>query len=323
MTTPAATQAAQMLANLTAEDFLPQPAAPPPATAPRFRRPVQANRPALPPIGERMRPCGEIYKPRHIGPHEDLALLRAAHRHRQHVLLYGPPGTGKTAMIEAAYASDDGPGLETVIGSADLTEADLVGTFVQDPTTRAFSWAPGPLHRSVLRNVPLLIDEIALIEPRVLAILYPLMDGRGELRITANPQLPPLPVRSGWMVVAACNPDVPGAQLSEALKSRFAHHLLVGTDWQLARELGVPDKAVTVAQNLDGRREREDDTLSWAPQLRELLTFRDLAALYGEAYAVAALAAAAPEHDRAEVVAALRRHFTKASVARVEGRYGV
>lgn len=46
---------------------------------------------------------------------------------------------------------------------------------------------PGPLMRSVLANVPLLVDEIALIDPRVLTVLYPLMGGRGELHVPMNP----------------------------------------------------------------------------------------------------------------------------------------
>ncbi|WP_433259222.1 AAA family ATPase (plasmid) [Streptosporangium sp. CA-135522] len=314
MSTPTATQAAQILADLTSDDdFYSGVPTGMTSAATAVARPV-----ALAPVGERMRPNGQIYKPRQIGPHEDLALMRAAQLRRESVLLYGPPGTGKTAMIEAAY--HDAPGLESVIGSADLTEADLVGTFVQDPVTRAFTWAPGPLHRSVLKDVPLLVDEIALIDPKVLSILYPLMDGRSVLQITMNPQLPPLKLGPRWMVVAACNPDVPGAQLSEALKSRFAHHLLVGTDWQLARELGVPDTVVTIAENLDRRRIKGE--ITWSPQLRELLSFRDLAPAYGPQYAAAALAASAPEHDRDELITALRKFFPNVTAARVEGRYG-
>jgi nitric oxide reductase NorQ protein len=306
-----------MLNQLSDADFLsPSPAA--------GRIQTTTSRPRSPrslaPVGERTRPNAQVYKPRQIGMHEDLALLRSAQQRHEHVLLYGPPGTGKTAMIEAAYASSDGTGLETIIGSADLAETDLVGTFVQDPATRVFTWAPGPLHRSVLRDVPLLVDEIALIDPRVLSILYPLMDGRGELRITINPQLPPLRVGPRWMVVAACNPDAPGAQLSEALKSRFAHHLLVGTDFELAGELGVPAKIVNIAWHLERRRVLGE--ITWSPQLRELLAFRDLELTYGTEYAAAALAAAAPEHDRDEILSALRKHFPKVTAARVEGRYG-
>ncbi|MFC4061486.1 AAA family ATPase [Planomonospora corallina] len=265
--TPAALDAAQMLSALTEADFfattLPDALA---ATASRPASPRPLVRPgALTPVGERARPNGQVYKPRQVGPHEDLALLREAQRRRQHVLLYGPPGTGKTALIEAAFASYDGPGLETVVGSADLTETDLLGTFVQDPATRAYVWAPGPLHRSV-----------------------------------------------------EC--DVPGARLSEALKSRFIHHLLVGTDWALARGLGVDGKVVTVAENLEWRRTKGE--ITWSPQLRELLAFRDLAAVYGEAYAASALAAAAPEHDRDEIVTALRKVFPDTVAARVEGRCG-
>jgi hypothetical protein len=274
----------------------------------------------LAPIGERRRPNGQIYKPRHIGPHEDLALLRAAQQARSPVLLYGPPGTGKTAMVEAAFAASDGPGLETVLGSADTTEMDLLGTFVQDPATRTYLWAPGPLHRSVLRDVPLLVDEIALIDPRVLSVLYALMDGRGVLHIPANPQLAPLPVGKNWSVIGACNPHVPGANLSDALLDRFDHHILVESDWELARELGVPTDIVKIAKNLDLKRRKGE--ITWSPQLRSLLSYRDLAARLGADYAAANLVSKAPEHDRDEIMTALKTRFPKIAALSVGARYG-
>jgi MoxR-like ATPase len=248
-------------------------------------------------------------------------LLRAAAASRAPVLLYGPPGTGKTAMVEAAFASGDGPGLETVICSADTTEADLLGTWILDPATRTYVWAPGPLHRSVLRNVPLFVDEIALADPRQLACLYALVDGRGMLHIPANPTLAPHPVGDRWALVAACNPHVPGANMSDALLDRFDHHILVESDWQLALDLGVPQNIVTIAQNLDKRRRKIDDSLTWSPQLRSLLSFKAVAETLGPDYAAANLVSKAPEHDRDEVLAAVKTAFPKVSALAVGKRY--
>jgi nitric oxide reductase NorQ protein len=292
------------------------PAAPRPARRPRGR----ARPSLLAPAGEQRRPSGALYKPREVGGHEDIALLRSAREHREFVLLSGPPGTGKTALAEAAFAGSDGSGMETISCTADTTEADFLGTFVQEPATGTYPWVPGPLHRSVLAAVPLFVDEIALADPRVLAVLYELMDGRGVLRITANPALDPIPVRPGWFVIAACNPHAPGASMSDALRSRFTHHIQVDSDWDLAAELGVPGELITIARNLDRR--RADDLVTWSPQLRELLDFTALAGRYGDAYAACNLARKAPEADQAEVVSALRTRYPRVTALSLGARYG-
>lgn len=258
---------------------------------------------SLVPLGPQIRPNGATYQPRSVAKvFEDVALLRSARDFQEHVLFYGPPGTGKTALCEAAFAQDAAAGhdgLESIVGTADTTESDFLGTFVEDPDTKSWTWQPGPLHRSVLHDVPLLVDEIALIDPRVLSVLYPLMDGRGVLRIPMNPRLEPITVGKNWFIIAACNPDVPGARLSEALRDRFEHHIEVGTDWKLAADLGVPEDIITVAANLDQKRRAGD--LTWSPQLRSLLSFAKHEQRRGREYALANLLGKVPPDDRDEV----------------------
>jgi nitric oxide reductase NorQ protein len=301
--------------------------APPPAPAagaapspPPPRRPA-ARRIPLKPAGDQVRPNGEVYKPRDLGGYEDISLLRQARARDEFVLLQGPPGTGKTALAEAAFAGRDGSGMETISCTGDTTETDIVGTFLQDPATGLYNWAPGPLHRSVLADVPLFVDEIALPDPSVLSVLYALMDGRRVLRIPMNPALEPVPLGPGWFVMAACNPDAPGANMSEALLSRFTHHIQVETDWDLAAELGVPPGLITIARNLDGK--RRDGLITWSPQFREVLDFTRLEAGYGTGYAAANLAGKAPAGpDRDELTAALRTHYPRVAALRLGGRYG-
>lgn len=275
----------------------------------------------LHPVGEVTLPSGVTYKPRSVAGHEDLAWLRRCRERQEHVLFYGPPGTGKTALSEAAFfpdaelvdPDDEGSGwahhgMETLVCSVDTTEADFLGTFVQDPDTGRFVWSPGPLQRAVEGNRPLYCDEVFLADPRVLSsTLYPLMDGRGVLRIPANPTLPPIPVPEGFFVVGSGNPDVPGAQFSEALRDRFDHHVEINTDWALARELKVPAQVVLVAKKLD--QQRREGTISWSPQLRSLLAFRNAVKAFGQEYAVKGLLGKAPFEDREVIQEALLAKF--------------
>lgn len=295
------------------------------ASTPRAtaRRPVSTV-PSLTALGPQHRLNGTLYQPRTVGGDvEDLALLRDAREHKEHVLFYGPPGTGKTAVVEAAFACDAvagvHAGLENIVGTADTTESDFLGTFVQDSRSGAFAWRPGPLHRSVVHDVPLFVDEIALIDPRVLSVLYPLMDGRAVLRITMNPDIAPLVIGPNWFVLAAYNPDVPGAILSEALRDRFSHHIEVGTDWQLARDLGVHPDVVEVAKNLDQRRIQGD--IRWSPQLRSLLDFQTTATRRGFDYALANLLAKAPADDRDIISDALLKKFGVVTPLRLGRRF--
>lgn len=282
---------------------------------------------ALTPLGATKRPNGETYRPRQIGPHEDLAWLRACRTAKENVLLHGAPGTGKTAMCEAAYAPDAVEGVhvgsETLVCTGDTAEADFVGTWVQHPATGAFTWVPGPLHRAILYDIPLYVDEIFLAPPQVLSVLYSAMDGRGFLRITANPDLEPLVIGSGFFVIASGNPDVPGAVFSDALRSRFDHHVEVTSDWKLARELGAPADIVEAAASLDKDR-IEKGTLGWSPQLRDVLSYTRALASHGQAYAVGNLLSKAPREDRDVIQQALALKFGKkmAVPLTLGGRHG-
>jgi hypothetical protein len=79
------------------------------------------------------------------------------------------------------------------------------------------------------------------------------------------------------------------------------------TDWSLAKKMSVPANMVTAAQNLS--KKQASGEVSWAPQMRELLAFRDLVEVFGTKWAVQNLLAQAPEMDRPVVADVLTRVY--------------
>jgi MoxR-like ATPase len=232
---------------------------------------------------EYIRPNGMKYVPRTksvdgVNVH-DVTLVRKSIEAGLPVLLYGEPGCGKTALVEAAFGED----LYTVQGTVETETADFVGSWVQNPDG-TYGWVDGPLILAMIEGKKLLVDEIALIDSRVMAVVYGVMDGRGELVVTQNPLRGTVHVESGFAVIGACNPNVPGAQMSDALLSRFIVHIEMTTDWSIASKLGVPAKITQVVRNLNQK--FANGEVTQAPQLRELIAFRDVSESFGEAFAL-------------------------------------
>jgi hypothetical protein len=247
------------------------------------------------------RPNGQLYWPRRLAGGTDIEVLRRLRDKQIPVLLYGPPGTGKTAMVEAAF-----PDLLTVAGTGDTTVEDFLGNFIPLPDSGGYEFVYGPLVVAMREGRPLLVDDATLIPPRVLSVLYPAMDGRGAIHIPGY-RNERVEAADGFYVIAGHNPGVHGAVLTEALASRFGVHIEVTTDWDLARRLGVPAAAVAAA--IDLNKELAAGTVTWAPQLRELLGFARVHKALGRNAAVANLAGRAPEHDRDTVIQKLSAHF--------------
>jgi nitric oxide reductase NorQ protein len=290
-------------AGIDAAGTLPPPTGGPRSGSGRSR----AGRPA--PI---IRPSGQEYYPRRLGGGWDIEVLRKLRAQQVPALLYGPPGTGKTAMLEAAF--DD---LLTVAGTGDTIVDDFVGSYAPLPGG-GYDFVYGPLVQAMREGRALLVDDATLIPPRVLAVLYPVMDGRGRITVLTPHGTEIVDAIDGFYVCGGHNPGVHGAILTEALSSRFTVQIEVTTDWDLAKDLKVPKPVIQAAIDLNA--ELAAGRIGWAPQLREALGFVKVKDTLGESAALANLAGIAPDDCRAEVTSALSRHTGKPITALALGK---
>jgi hypothetical protein len=274
--------------------------------APAAHRPSPAKAGPAKTSGPVIRPNGQTYHPRSLAGRRDVDVLADLRHKGVPVLLYGPPGTGKTSLIEAAFGAD----LHTVAGDGDTTVGDIVGDYV--PTDDGgYKFVPGALPTAMETGGVLFIDDATLISPKVLAVVYPAMDGRRQITLKADGGRI-VTAADGFYVVAGHNPGVHGAVLTEALSSRFSAQIEVSTDYDLAIGLGVDTRAVRAARNLSTL--CASGEIGWAPQLRELLAFKKIADALGVEHAVANLAGIAPAEDRDAVLKVLTGMFGLRSV---------
>lgn len=254
------------------------------------------------------RPNGELYYGRLIHGIIDVTFARQMRQDEAFMLLTGDPGTGKTAWMEATFGDE----LHTIEGSADTERADFWGGWVEryDPKTgkRAHNWVDGPGLIAATKGEVLFIDDALVIDPRTLTELYTLMDGRGTIRINDNPDIGEVKAEPGFFVVAAGNPNVAGARLSEALSSRFLVQVEHTTDYVMAeKKLGVDPLFITVCNSLTDK--QKHGRVKWVPQMRECLAFQKLSVKYSPKLALSNVLAVCPERDRKEVMKVIEDIF--------------
>lgn len=276
---------------------------------PTPKRPSHAPQPMRPlPV---MRPNGQAYHPRALANLPDVEALRRLREARVAVLLYGPPGTGKTSLIEAAF-----PDLITVAGDGDTTVGDLIGEYTQDENG-GYAFVYGPMVTAMQEGRALLLDDATLISPKVLAALYPAMDGRRRIQVKAH-KGETITAADGFYVIAGHNPGVHGAVLTEALASRFSVQIQVGSDYDLAAALKINRTAVLIARHLATVQSAGE--IGWAPQLRELIAFQKVSDVLGADAAFANLIGIAPLEDRDTVAEIVQKAIGRPVTALTLGR---
>jgi nitric oxide reductase NorQ protein len=257
------------------------------------------------------RPNGQLYHPRALANLPDVEALRKLREANVPVLLYGPPGTGKTSLIEAAF--DD---LITVAGDGDTTVGDLIGEYTQN-TAGGYEFVYGPLVTAMQEGRALLLDDATLISPKVLAALYPAMDGRRQIQVKAH-KGETITAAEGFYVIAGHNPGVHGAVLTEALASRFSMQIQVSSDYDLATVMQINRTAVRIARNIAVN--QEAGQVGWAPQLRELIAFQKIADVLGTEAAFSNLVGIAPAEDRDTIAEIVTKATGKPVTALTLGR---
>jgi MoxR-like ATPase len=154
-----------------------------------------------------------------VGQKRLVRLLTAALLADGHVLIEGVPGVAKTLSARLLART-----LSVAFGrlqfTPDLMPADVTGTSVFDPQTRAFSFQPGPIFANVV-----LIDEINRAPAKTQAALFEVME---EGQVTADGETHPL--EAPFIVLATQNPlEHEGTyRLPEAQLDRFLFKIDVG-----------------------------------------------------------------------------------------------
>lgn len=183
-----------------------------------------------------------------VGAAEPLRVALAAILAGGHVLFEDVPGLGKT-LAARSLAAALGLEFRRLQCTPDLLPADITGSAVYDPSTRGFTFRPGPVFTGLL-----LADEINRTAPKTQSAL---LEAMAERQVTVDGTTHRVP--APFHVVATSNPvEYEGTYpLPEAQLDRFMVRIAVGYPDHdeevevLARRIGRRQEAAPVRTVVD------------------------------------------------------------------------
>jgi MoxR-like ATPase len=223
------------------------------------------------------------YASRQWGGYVDLDLIHAAGREMKHnILLYGDTGSAKT-MVAMAYAARESLPFYSVPLNGATDVQTMLGKFI--PTeSGTFKWVDGPVTAIVRNGGVLLLDEINMPHPKMMAVLYPLLDARRVLPLLDH-EGEIVTAHKDVVIVGTMNPDYEGTRpLNAALRNRFAVQCEWGYRRDVEAQLVTSESILEVADKLRAAF-RVGDLTTPTPTNR-LMEFDDFAETFGMDFAI-------------------------------------
>lgn len=262
-------------------------------------------------------PNGEPYFARPVEGTTDLELIVQAIAAQLPVALLSVPGTGKSALLRAAAVRirehqangtlawrgpDEEPWqLFEISCSEGMTEDALIGRWVPNGATGSYDWVEDHTVTAALRGGHgVTLAEVNSAAPAVVTRLNNLLDGSGRL-VLQEKGGEVVHARPGAWQAIDFNPGVAGFELSPALESRFGLQIEVRTNFDAAAQRGIDPRAIQVARELNDL--MDNGEVDWAPQMRELVKFQQIADVYGSTVAVRNLVGIAKRKEIGDILA--------------------
>lgn len=156
---------------------------------------------------------------------KDFEVFKKAHEKGRNILLKGPTGSAKT-MGATTYSLENNYEYVVIPCSQATEPGSLFGRYIPKEDDDTFVWADGVITALVRKpgKKVLILDEINMADPRILASLYSLLDSNKTLHVIDHNEVIKV---DDLLVIATMNPGYRGTkELNKALANRFAYTII-------------------------------------------------------------------------------------------------